>query len=235
MVTKLTWHGHGTWSIQTEQHKLLLDPFFTNNPSADCTADEVEADVILLSHGHMDHVGDRGDGTFDVVEIAKRTGAQVLTSFELANWLQGQGVENVVGMNLGGTFRGDFGSAKMVTAHHSSSLPDGSYAGNPAGFVLTLGSRKIYFACDTALFSDMRLIGELGIDLAVIPIGDLFTMGIEDSIAAIKLINPSQVAPAHYGTWPPIEQDAPAWAAKVRNSTNATPHVLQPGGAISLS
>ena len=122
----------------------------------------------------------------------------------------------------------------MTLAHHSSQLPDGSYGGNPAGFLLSTGDGTIYFACDTALFGDMKLIGTTGVDLAVLPIGDLFTMGPAASIEAIRLIQPRQVAPAHYNTWPPIQQDAQAWAAQVRQETNAKPLVLEPGGIIQL-
>ncbi len=234
MAVNLIWHGHGTWSIHTESHKILLDPFFSGNPAADIGADEAQADAILLSHGHGDHVGDRGNQTYDVVEIAKRTGAHVVASYEIANWLQRQGVEKCTGMNLGGKLSLEFGTVRMVPALHSNSLPDGSYGGMPAGFVLELGHRKVYFACDTALFSDMRLVGDLGIDAAVLPIGDLFTMGVDDSLLAVKFIQPKHVLPAHYGTWPPIAQDAQAWAAKIRSETSAIPHVLSPGQKFHL-
>ena len=127
-----------------------------------------------------------------------------------------------------------FGSVKMTNALHSSQLPDGSYGGNPAGFLVTLEEVTLYFACDTALFGDMQLIGQAGIDIAVLPIGDLFTMGPDDAVAATKLIQPKRVLPAHYNTWPPIEQDAEAWAAKVREQTDAEPIVTEPGQPVSL-
>jgi L-ascorbate metabolism protein UlaG (beta-lactamase superfamily) len=133
-------------------------------------------------------------------------------------------------MNLGGTAKTSFGAAKLTLAHHSSQLPDGSYGGNPGGWLLTIEGRKIYFACDTALFKDMELIGDVGLDLAVLPIGDLFTMGIDDSLAAIKLLRPKRVAPAHYNTWPPIAQDAAAWAKLVKQQGVAEPIVVEPGG-----
>ncbi|MGI9515509.1 MAG: MBL fold metallo-hydrolase, partial [Pirellulaceae bacterium] len=138
------------------------------------------------------------------------------------------------GMNIGGQIDLPWGSAKMVPAIHSSALPDGSYGGEPAGFVLTVDEVKVYFACDTALFSDMQLIGQMGINLAVLPIGDLFTMGPEDSVAAASLINANQVLPTHYNTWPPIEQDANAWAERIRSSTSSTPVVLEPGQTHNL-
>ncbi|MCH8921942.1 MAG: metal-dependent hydrolase [Planctomycetes bacterium] len=227
MATELTWLGHGGWSIRAGEHRLLLDPFLDECPTACCKADDVEADVILVSHGHFDHVA-------DVAKIAKRTGATVIANFEIAQWLGKQGVENTVGMNLGGGLQQPFGHVKMTLAHHSSQLPDGSDGGNPGGFLLTLPDGKIYFACDTALFEDMRRIGGVGLDLAVLPIGDLFTMGIEDSIEAIKLLAPKRVAPAHYNTWPPIAQDAAAWAEAVQASTQAEPVVVEPGGKIVL-
>jgi L-ascorbate metabolism protein UlaG (beta-lactamase superfamily) len=124
---------------------------------------------------------------------------------------------------------------KLTLAHHSSTLPDGTPAGNPAGFLLTLEAKRVYFACDTALFYDMKLIGAAGLDLAVLPIGDLFTMGPEDSIEAVKLLEPKRVAPAHYNTWPPIAQDERAWADRVRAETRAEPFVLQPSEKIVLS
>lgn len=235
MATQLTWHGHGTWLIDTGSHKILLDPFFDENPAAVLKSADVAADVILLSHGHFDHVGLRSDGKFDVVEIAKRTGAQVVTIYEMAQWISGQGVENVVGMNIGGTFQSLAGPVRMTQAIHSSSLPDGTYGGSPAGFVLEVPEGLIYLACDTDLFSDMKLIGDKGILLAIVPIGDHYTMGVEDAVAAVKLIAPQQVAPTHYDTWPPIAQDAAAWAEKVKSETTAVPHVIQPGETITLT
>ncbi|MCC9605249.1 metal-dependent hydrolase [Blastopirellula sp. JC732] len=234
MATQLTWHGHGTWLIDTGSRKILLDPFFDENPAAVVKSADVDADLILLSHGHFDHVGLRSDGKFDVVEIAARTGAQVVAIYEMAVWLGGQGVENVVGMNVGGTFQSAAGLVRMTPAIHSSSLPDGSYGGSPVGFVLEVPEGLIYFACDTDLFSDMKRIGDKGILLAIIPIGDLYTMGIDDAVEAVKLIAPQQVAPAHYNTWPPIAQDAAAWAEKVKSETSATPHVIKPGETITL-
>ncbi len=228
MGSELTWLGHGTWAIQTSDHKIILDPFLNDSPTAPLKADDVDADFILVSHGHFDHVA-------DVASIANRCDATVVANFEIAQWFAtNHNVKNTVGMNLGGSVDLPFGNAKLTLAHHSSQLPDGSYGGNPGGFLLTLEDGKIYFACDTALFSDMMLIGASGIDLAVLPIGDLFTMGVEDSIDALKLLEPKRVAPAHYNTWPPIEQNAAVWAERVRSETHAEPIVLEPGGKISL-
>ncbi|MCH2124675.1 MAG: metal-dependent hydrolase [Pirellulaceae bacterium] len=228
MAIDLKWLGHGTWLINSGEHSILLDPFLDDSPTAPVKAADINATHILVSHGHFDHVA-------DVAPIANRTGATVVAIYEIAEWFSNQHkVENTLGMNLGGTIQLPFGSVKMTPALHSSQLPDGSYGGAPAGFLLTLNGSRIYFACDTALFSDMQLIGKEGIDLAVLPIGDHFTMGPEDSLTAIKLISPKQVAPAHYNTWPPIEQDGAAWAKRVQEETTAIPHVLTPGDTIQL-
>lgn len=223
MSVELTWLGHATWLISTAQHRILLDPFLDDSPTAPIKAAEAEADFILVSHGHFDHVA-------DVASIAKRTGAAVYAIYEIADWFtKNHGVENATGMNIGGGIELPFGKLKMVPAIHSSGLPDGSYGGVAAGFLLKIGEVKIYFACDTALFSDMELIGAVGLDMAVLPIGDLFTMGPEDSVTAIDLLKPKQVLPSHYNTWPPIEQDANAWADLVSAKTASQPIVLQPG------
>lgn len=227
MAVELTWLGHGCWSIQTGEHLLLLDPFLDDSPSAPVKSKDLSPQFILVSHGHFDHVA-------DVVKIAERTGALVIGNFEVCQWFAAQGVKNTLGMNLGGATEQRFGKLKMTIAHHSSTLPDGTGGGNPGGFLLTTRERRIYFACDTALFSDMKLIGAAGLDLAVLPIGDLFTMGPDDSIEAIKLLEPKRVAPAHYNTWPPIAQDAAAWGERVRAETRAEPFVLQPGEKIAL-
>lgn len=227
MTTELTWLGHGSWALKTGAHRILIDPFLDDSPTAPIKAKDAEADFILVSHGHFDHMS-------DVAAIAHRTGATVVGVFELADWFaKKQQVKQTLGMNLGGAVDLPFGRVKLTLAFHSSQLPDGSYGGNPAGFLLTLTDRqKLYFACDTALFSDMRLIGATGIDLAVLPIGDHYTMGPDDSLEAIKLINPRRVAPSHYNTWPPIAQDAAKWAERVKAETSAEPLVLKPGETI---
>jgi L-ascorbate metabolism protein UlaG (beta-lactamase superfamily) len=227
MATELTWLGHGCWAISTGGKQVLVDPFLDDSPSAPVKAADVRADYILVSHGHFDHVA-------DAAKIAQRTGATVISNFEICQWLSKQGVENTHPMNTGGSTQQPFGRVKLTIAHHSSTLPDGVPGGNPCGFLLTLPDATIYFACDTALFYDMKLIGAAGIDLAVLPIGDTFTMGPEDSLEAIKLLEPRRVAPSHYSTWPPIQQDAAAWAARVKAETRAEPVVVQPGGKITL-
>ena len=223
---KLTWYGHGTWLIETGDHRIVLDPFFDDNPAATVAAADVEADFILISHGHFDHVA-------DAAAIANRTGATLVAIYEIAEWFgKNHSVEKTIGMNIGGVIELPFGQVKMTMAQHSSQLPDGSNGGVAGGFILTAENKSVYFACDTGLFSDMRLYR--GVDMAVLPIGDLFTMGPADSLEAIKLIEPKQVLPAHYGTWPPIEQDAQAWAKAVSDTTQANPVVLKPGEATNV-
>jgi L-ascorbate metabolism protein UlaG (beta-lactamase superfamily) len=227
MATTITWLGHGGFQIVTNGHTLLIDPFLTDQPTATVQAKDIAADYILVSHGHYDHVG-------DTVAIAKRTGATVVCNFELSQYFQRQGVEKVHAQNLGGAHGFPFGRVKLTIAHHGSMLPDGSYGGNPCGFLLYLADGKIYHACDTALFYDMQLIGEEGVDLAILPIGDNFTMGPEDALRAVKLIQPRKVIPDHHSTWDLIAQDAEAWAETVRRETSVTPIVLKPGGSCSL-
>jgi L-ascorbate metabolism protein UlaG (beta-lactamase superfamily) len=231
MPVSLTWIGHATFLIDTGTGTILVDPFLDDCPTASMKAADVACDAILITHGHADHVS-------DAVAIATRTGAPVHAAFEIANWLGGQGVEKLVAMNHGGTAAVPGGTARMELAFHSSSLPDGSYGGNPAGWLLDVGGKRIYVAGDTGVFSDMARIGRprdgRGLDLAILPIGDLFTMGPENSLEAIELLKPAAVLPCHYNTWPPIEQDAAAWAEQVRRQGIAVPHVLTPGGTLAL-
>lgn len=227
MSINITWLGHSAFKLEADGHTILIDPFLTNNPLATAKPDELNPEIIFLSHAHGDHLG-------DTVRIAKRTGALVVTNFEIAEWLKTQGIQNVHGQNPGGGCRHGFVHAKFTVAHHSSSFPDGTYGGVACGFVLTLAGKRLYFAGDTALFSDMRLIGDQVIDLAFLPIGDNFTMGPEDSLRAINYIRPRAVIPMHYKTWPPIDQDASEWGNAVNNETTAQPIVLDPGASYLL-
>ncbi|MGD2028474.1 MAG: metal-dependent hydrolase [Desulfobacterales bacterium] len=227
MTLKITWYGHACFLIETPTSKLLVDPFLTGNPLAPVQADHVKTDYILVSHGHGDHLG-------DTIEIAKRTGATVISNFEIQNWMVNQGIKNVHPQHIGGGFDYPWGRVKLTIAHHGSALPDGSYGGNPCGFLFYIQEKKIYHACDTGLFFDMKLIGEEGIDLAILPIGDNFTMGPDDALRAVKLIEPKQVVPIHYDTFDIIKQDPYAWAANVEKETSAKATVMKPGDVLEL-
>ncbi len=228
MAFKVTWYGHATFGMDIDGVQVLLDPFFSDNPVAAGRADQVAADFIIVSHGHGDHVG-------DTVAIAGRTGATVISNFEIINWLAGQGVENVHPQHIGGGFTYPFGYLKLTIAQHGSALQDGSYGGNPAGVLITTkAGKKVYFACDTGLFSSMKLYGDEGLDLAILPIGDNFTMGPVDALRAVKLLRPKTVIPVHFDTWELIAQDPHAWAARVDAETESRAVVLAPGEAFSL-
>ena len=226
-VVEITYHSHACFGVSVGDTQLLIDPFLSGNPLADVTAEQVNADYVLVSHGHADHVG-------DTVEIAKRTGAMTISNFEIASWLQEQGVENAHPLHIGGGYDFAFGRVKLTIAHHGSVLPDGTYGGNPAGFLLTLEGKNIYHACDTGLFYDMKLIGEEGIDVAILPIGDNFTMGPDDALRAVKLLEPRVVIPVHYDTFDVIGQDPDAFAARVEAETPAKCVVLKPGHSYRL-
>ncbi len=227
MSTKLTWYGHAALGLENGGTRILVDPFLTGTPVAAITPDKVPADYILISHGHGDHVG-------DTEAIAKRTGALIISNFEIAEWFEKKGFKTH-GQHIGGGFKYPFGYVKLTQALHGSALPDGSYGGNPAGFLWTTNDgQKIYLAQDTGLFGDMRLIGEEGIDLAVLPIGDNYTMGPDDALRAVKFIRPKHVVPIHYDTFDLISQDEDTWAKVVMMETSATVHVLKPGQSFTL-
>lgn len=219
MSVTLTFHGHSALSLNVNGVKLLVDPFFSGNPLAKTKAAALNPDYILLTHGHGDHVG-------DTIAIAKRSGATVIANFEIVSWVENQGHHKTHGQHIGGGWNHPFGHVKFTPALHGSMLPDGSDGGMPGGFLLTVGGKRIYISGDTALFSDMALIGRAGLDLAVICIGDNYTMGPDDSILALDYLKPRQVVPCHYNTWPVISIDVAAWAARVAAETTSQPLVL---------
>lgn len=227
-MVKINYFGHSAFTVEHAQGTIAIDPFISGNPAATISPDDISPDLILLTHAHNDHVG-------DTVDIAKRTGAPVIATFELANYLGEQGIETV-GMNHGGTYRFDGGAAKFVPAWHTSTYTDANGAvvapGVPAGFVIWLGEgdnqKRLYFAGDTCLFLDMQLIGEEELDVAVLPIGDHFTMGPKDGVRATKYLRPKYVIPCHCNTFPAIEQDLDEFKKMVDEETGATAVCLDP-------
>lgn len=226
-MIRVTWHGHATVSIGSGGHNILIDPFVTDNPVATAEADGLEVDFMVVSHGHGDHVG-------DVERIGKRTGAQLVSSPEICGWFAERGVGNSKQMNIGGWSSFPFGRLKFTPAWHSSSLPDGSYGGMPMGILLETGGKTIYHAGDTALFSDMSLIGDAGIDLAFLPIGSNFTMGPAEALEAARLLRPKTVVPVHYNTFPAIEQDPHAFARELEQDSGVSCLIPEPGESFEL-
>ncbi len=225
---KITWYGHATFSIETNGKKILIDPFFKDNPATDVHPSDVKADYILITHGHGDHYG-------DTTAIAKASDALVISNFEIVNFAtQVEGCPNGHPLHIGGSHEFPFGRVKLTIAHHGSSLPDGSYGGNPAGLLLTIEGKKIYHAGDTGLFYDMKLIGEEGLDLAILPIGDNFTMGPDDALRAVKLLQPKQVLPIHYNTWDLIAQDVDDWKRRVESETSTQVLQLAPNNSFDF-
>lgn len=226
MSFTLTWLGHAAFALSTGEFNILIDPYLKGNPSAVVNADDVEADFILITHGHGDHIG-------DTVEIARRTGATAIANAEISTWLSRQGIKTHA-QHIGGGYHHPFGYLKLTLALHGSPLPDGSYGGNPVGFLLTTkNNERIYLAGDTGLFGDMALIGEEGLDLAVLPIGDNFTMGPEDALRAVKLLKPQNVIPFHFSTWEVIKQDARTWVENVNVESKTRAILLKPGESFS--
>jgi L-ascorbate metabolism protein UlaG (beta-lactamase superfamily) len=223
MAVDIRFLGQSCFELKAGGATVLTDPFLTGNPKAAAKADEVEADVILLTHGHGDHLG-------DTVDIAKRTGATVVAIVELAAEIEGAGVESVLNPNFGGTVQFDWGWVKLVPAWHTAVSPSGT-PHMPAGLLIHIGDKLVYHLGDTCLFSDMKLIARRGdkVDMALVPIGGHFTMDRYDAVSAVELINPSEVIPCHYDTFPPIETDAEAFKSDVQNAGFSQVTILAPG------
>src|SRR3954454_13065249 len=215
--------GHSCFELSDGTVRVLIDPFLTGNPKAAATAEEVQPDVIALTHGHSDHYG-------DVVDVAKRTGATVVALVEIAGEIGEEGVEDVRDPNIGGTVKFDWGWIKLVPAWHTSTTPKGTVT-VPAGLLVNLGGKLVYPLGDTALFSDLQLISRRGdhVDVAIVPIGGHFTMDRIDAVRAVEFATPSRVTPCHYDTFPPIETDAEAFKGDVESSTGASVVILAPG------
>jgi L-ascorbate metabolism protein UlaG (beta-lactamase superfamily) len=226
MAVKVIYHGHSNVELHTDAHRLQIDPFYDSNPLADVKSDHPNPQFIFLSHAHFDHVD-------DAERITKRTGAVIVANFEMATYYEKRGVK-AVGMNTGGGSAFAFGYAHLVQAFHTSTFPDGTPGGAPGGWILRIGGKTIYFAGDTALFGDMALFGRLWkIDLACLPIGDHFTMGPDHALLAAEMLNAAHVMPIHYNTFPPIKQDAAAFALRLREK-QINPVILNPGQEFNL-
>jgi L-ascorbate metabolism protein UlaG (beta-lactamase superfamily) len=202
---KFTYYGHACFAVNAGGKRLLFDPFVTPNPLAEkIDTKKIEADFILVSHGHGDHVA-------DLIDIAARSRATVIAPFEVGSWFEQKGVKNVQGMNHGGAAKTPFGRVKLTAAVHSSSMPDGSYGGNPCGFLVETSDGNFYYSGDTALTWDMKLVGEQAeLRFVVLPVGDFFTMGIEDAVRAAEMIGVNRIVGVHYDTFPPIKLDREA-------------------------
>ena len=218
--------GHACFELTDGDTRVLMDPFLSGNPKAAAAPDELDPTHIFLTHGHPDHYG-------DIVDIAKRTGAQVVTIAEIAGELGEAGVENLFDPNLGGTVEFDDVWVKLVPAWHTSTTPNGT-ASVPAGMVVGLGGKVVYHLGDTALFSDLRLVGERNpVDVALMCIGGHYTMDRHDAVTAAGLVGATTVIPCHYDTFPPVETDSQAFKAEVEAQTSSKVELLAPGETFS--
>jgi len=226
-MAKLTFLGHSAWYIEGSNVRLVIDPFLTDNPQSKFKPGDLQVDYVLLTHGHGDHLG-------DAVEIAKQNNATLVAPYELALYCQNKGVENIHPMHIGGGYNFPFGRVKLTIAHHGSMAPDGTYTGNPCGFLVTVDGKTIYHAGDTGLFYDMKLIGETNsIDAALLPIGDNFTMGIDDAVKAVELLQPRLAIPMHYKTFDVIDADPEEFVRKV-SEKGLKAQVVPPGESIEI-
>ena len=228
MALTIRWLGHSAFLLDDGKHKLLLDPFLEGNPKCPVTLQDALAwkpDAVLVSHAHGDHWGNALD--------FGRAGVPIIGTAEIGGYAQAHGAKNAVGMNIGGTYRAGWGSVYLTPAWHSSSFPDGSYGGMPTGLVIEFGGQRLYFAGDTNLFGDMQLIGNRGLDVALLPIGDHYTMGAEEAVQTLALLRPRMTIPMHYGTFPVLTGDPEVF--RVGGQLRGVDvRVLEPGGETQI-
>lgn len=229
-MATITYYGHACFSLTDGAQTLLFDPFITGNPQVSMPASDIQASYILLTHGHADHIG-------DAIPIARRCGATIIAAYELAMYCEHQGAK-VHAMGIGGGYKFPFGRVKLTQALHGSAIitdnGDIKYLGNPCGFLVRFAEKTYYIAGDTGLFGDMELIGRLyKPDIAVLPIGDNYTMGIDDAVEAVRMIKPKLVIPVHYNTFPVIMQDPYEFVKKVGKLSRCA--VLKPGDSYQVA
>ena len=225
-MAKLTYYSHSAWRIDTNGYVILIDPFLNDNPTSPVKANEVTADYIIITHAHGDHIG-------DAIPIAKENNATIISNFEIANWCGAQGVQ-AHPLHIGGSAKFPFGVVKLTQAFHGSSFPDGSYGGMPAGVLVMVEGKTIYHSGDTGLFSDMKLIAEMNpIDVAILPIGDNFTMGVTDAAKAVEFLKPKIVIPMHYKTFDIINVDPQVFTDLVKK-TGVDAQVIDYGKSIEI-
>lgn len=225
---RLTYFGHSTFLLETSQARLVFDPFFDENPASPTRAKDVACDYILISHGHSDHCA-------DALKLAKRTGATIVANYEICEYLAKRGAKTH-DLNPGGGFDFPFGRVKLTLAFHTSSIElqeNPPYGGTACGVLVSADGKNIYHAGDTALFSDMALIGRIGLDLAMLPIGDNYTMGPDDALLALDYLRPKLTVPMHYNTWKKIAQDGDAFARRAALSNHQV-RALKPGESLEF-
>lgn len=225
-MDKLIYHGHSFIELKITDYTVYIDPFIEGNPLCDIKLKDAKCDYLILTHGHADHFG-------STIELSKDKNVTVIATAELSYYLSARDVKSHA-MNLGGSYNFPFGKVKLTLAYHSSSTPDGTYAGDPAGVLINTGSKNIFHAGDTALFYDMKLIGEMcKIDYAMLPIGDNFTMGIDDAVKAAEFLNAGNIIPIHYNTFDVIKADTDEFKRKIE-SIGKKCNVLKAGEEIKL-